>query len=252
MEFRLLLLKSIAVTLCLTLSGFSFAKIGVEYLATKTSQDKVNLEKIKKNGITQRVIELMDETVNLESNLKIQYGGEDGPLFDSEHQALLMPYSFITEIEEQFNTLEPALSESEMQQAIDSVLAHTLLHEIGHSLVYVNGLPVLGREEDAVDSFATVWLLEGFEDGQQMAFDAALMFALESEEIDEFMEEDFWGEHSLDKQRYYQTLCLIFGSDPEAMQKKTDIFDEAFVEERGESCSDDYEIVKESWQFLTE
>ncbi|GAL09114.1 hypothetical protein JCM19233_79 [Vibrio astriarenae] len=82
MEFWLLMLKSIAVTLCLTLSGFTFAKIDVEYLATQTSEDKVNLEKIKNNGITQRIVELMDETVKLEGNLKIQYGAEDGPLYD--------------------------------------------------------------------------------------------------------------------------------------------------------------------------
>ncbi|GAL09113.1 hypothetical protein JCM19233_78 [Vibrio astriarenae] len=122
-----------------------------------------------------------------------------------------MPYSFITEVTDQFGFIEPAMSDAEMQEAINGVLAHTLLHEIGHGLVEINRLPVLGREEDAVDSFATVWLLEGLEDGQQLAFDAALMFDLESQDIEEFTDEDFWGEHSLDKQRYYQTMCLIYG-----------------------------------------
>ena len=38
--------------------------------------------------------------------------------------------------------------------------AFTMYHEIGHLLVGELGLPVLGKEEDAVDAWATIWLLE--------------------------------------------------------------------------------------------
>src|SRR5690554_4191597 len=36
---------------------------------------------------------------------------------------------------------------------------HTLLHEIGHLFVDQFDLPVLGKEEDAVDTFATLTML---------------------------------------------------------------------------------------------
>ena len=38
--------------------------------------------------------------------------------------------------------------------------AFTMYHEVGHLLVGELGLPVLGKEEDAVDAWATIWLLE--------------------------------------------------------------------------------------------
>ncbi|MCW9000601.1 MAG: DUF4344 domain-containing metallopeptidase, partial [Kangiellaceae bacterium] len=50
---------------------------------------------------------------------------------------------------------------------------------------------------------------------QEIALSAADLFYLESEDRTELDEQDFWGEHSLDLQRYYSTLCHVYGSDPD-------------------------------------
>ncbi|MGZ6007469.1 MAG: DUF4344 domain-containing metallopeptidase [Rhizomicrobium sp.] len=45
-------------------------------------------------------------------------------------------------------------------QFVAGNMLFTLLHEIGHTHITEMGLPVLGREEDAADSFAVVTMLK--------------------------------------------------------------------------------------------
>ncbi|MBL0039478.1 MAG: hypothetical protein IPP28_00160 [Xanthomonadales bacterium] len=42
-----------------------------------------------------------------------------------------------------------------LNQFVSGTLRFVLLHEIGHGFVDLYGIPVLGREEDAADRFAT-------------------------------------------------------------------------------------------------
>ena len=74
----------------------------------------------------------------------------------------------ITQIEEQVNEAvqvrenEPhfkGLTRKQRQERVEFVAGNVLFamaHEVGHMLVSEMGLPVLGREEDAVDAFAVV------------------------------------------------------------------------------------------------
>ncbi|MDN2483712.1 DUF4344 domain-containing metallopeptidase [Vibrio agarivorans] len=234
------------------LSWAAQANIEIRYEAAETERDKASLVQIKRHQIPQQVVALVDDTLEIDADIVLLFGGEDGPLFDPQQTLIQIPYAFISEVVDRFKIPELEMTEEEVQQALDGALAHTLLHEIGHALVFANELPVLGKEEDAVDSFATLWLLEGFEDGQQMALDAALLFALEDQDIPEFEEQDFWAEHSLDIQRYYQTLCLVYGSDPERMQLETELYDQEFIEERSEICVEEFEILSANWQTLTQ
>jgi len=51
------------------------------------------------------------------------------------------------------------LSEAERRERIDFVAGNVFFataHEVGHMLIQEMGLPVLGREEDAADSYASV------------------------------------------------------------------------------------------------
>src|SRR5262249_22652856 len=55
------------------------------------------------------------------------------------------------------------VSQPEREETVEFALGNiffSLLHELGHALVTEMGLPVLGREEDAADSFASVTMLQ--------------------------------------------------------------------------------------------
>lgn len=132
--------------------------------------------------------------------------------------------------------------------------AFTLYHEIGHLLVGELGLPVLGKEEDAVDTLATMWLLndEDPDYAYQALIDAAdgwYFNAVKStgSGVDEF---SYYDEHSLDIQRAYAMVCLMVGRDPDAFGETADIYE--IDADQQEGCAYTYEQAETSWDTLLE
>jgi Putative metallopeptidase len=147
------------------------------------------------------------------------------------------------------------LTEEQQAIAVEFALNNSIFvlqHEIGHLFVREFDLPVLGKEEDAADSLASVMLLsQGNETSQQALRDAADGWYLsEYSKGDEYEDSDFYDEHSLDLQRSYAVVCLMVGADP-------DTFGDTAVEyemdaDRQEGCAYDYQLAVDSWVQLLE
>lgn len=125
----------------------------------------------------------------------------------------------------------------------------TLFHEFGHALIDKLEIPVLGREEDAVDALAVLLMLPEEDDpvAEEMillAADGHLM-AYDQEEDDE---QAFWDEHSLDLQRYAAINCLVFGSDPEGWAELADLVE--MPAEQRERCPGIFDQTQISWDRL--
>ncbi|MDE1465404.1 DUF4344 domain-containing metallopeptidase [Spartinivicinus poritis] len=210
----------------------SHVEISTKHQLTKTDAIDVLVESIKTSLVIKPPITLV-------------FGGEEGPLYDSEEKRIYIPYAFIDEVKARFTQSDYAKTGVSVEDAMFDALMHTVFHELGHALIDIYQLPVVGQEEDAVDSLATILLIELFEEGQEIAISAADLFDLESQDIDEFEEEDFWDEHSLDVQRYYNTLCYVYGSTPN--KYKSLAREAGFSKERMELCIDDYERQRDSW-----
>ena len=123
-----------------------------------------------------------------------------------------------------------------------------LLHEMGHVHISEMGLPVLGREEDAADSFAVVTMLKvGSSFTLDILVEATLgwfMSAYRDEKRGEAPA--FYDEHGLDKQRAYQIVCLMVGSDVARFRELANKID--MPEERQDSCKGDYSNATWSWE----
>lgn len=132
----------------------------------------------------------------------------------------------------------------------------TLYHEVGHAFVDIYGLPVLGKEEDAVDNLSTLLMLAHQPDEalDQMMFDASDIYYYSDLETQasgyEIGDSDFAGYHGLDMQRYYAVVCVVYGSDPERFQELAD--DAELDPDRQDSCAFDYEQASTSWAVLLE
>lgn len=105
-----------------------------------------------------------------------------------------------------------------LQQFVQGTLRFVLLHETGHAFVDLYDIPVLGREEDAADRFATWWMSPN---AQQDGTDAiaAVEWWLASGRSNPASREQmaWWDEHGIDEQRGYQIICLLYGADPQTM-----------------------------------
>ena len=122
-----------------------------------------------------------------------------------------------------------------------------LFHEVGHALIDVLELPITGREEDAADQLAA-WVLIDADEGNAAVIDAATSFYGDGEETVEVEETDFADEHGLDRQRYFNMVCWVYGSDPDA---NSDLVDDGWLpEDRANLCEGEYQQLDRSWGRL--
>jgi hypothetical protein len=127
-----------------------------------------------------------------------------------------------------------------------------LYHEMAHLLVDQLRLPVLGKEEDAADNMATWTLLnKRTPEADKALADAAEGWLLTGVAYRSGKyEEDFAAAHSLDKQRAYQIVCLMVGSDDTAFRPIANQY--AIGRDRQDSCYWDYELVDRSLNGVLE
>ncbi|MCM2397527.1 DUF4344 domain-containing metallopeptidase [Rhizobium sp. S95] len=150
---------------------------------------------------------------------------------------------------------EAKLTEKQLDEARTFMVNNaifTLFHEAGHMLISEFGLPVLGREEDAVDALSSILLLEADVEELDVAMqDAADGWFLSDEAREEDLNEtDFLDTHGLDRQRAYAIVCMMVGADAKYFENFADSLD--FPRERREECEGEYQHAKDSWFSLLE
>jgi len=130
-------------------------------------------------------------------------------------------------------------------------LVYVLMHELGHAQISERALPVLGgRDEDAADVYAiTTMLAMGTTMSDWVLEQSAIgWFLLAKREERTRATLTFYDEHGLDKQRAYQIVCLMVGSDPKKFKQLAD--ESKLPDSRRESCGPDYRNASYSWQEL--
>ena len=199
----------------------------------------------------QSLIDFVNEHLAFASTVTVRLDVEDGPLYDPATDEIWMPMWFGDSIASMFASGDDTLDASEQQDIINDVVLHTLVHEAGHALFAQVDIPLLSREEDAVDALASIVLLEFHERGDEVVLNAAEMFGLESDSVEWFEAADFWDEHSLDIQRYYTSICHVYGSDSESNEELINE-DYGLSEERAEACIEEYELLRDGWLRVLE
>ncbi len=125
-----------------------------------------------------------------------------------------------------------------------------LLHELGHTAITEMGLPVLGKMEDAADSFAAVRLLKvGSAFSNRVLTNAAEGWFLADRRDNEAGDKvAYYDEHGLNQQRAFQIVCYMVGFDD---QKFKDLATEVKLpQERQDTCAGDYSNAAFSWDLL--
>ncbi len=134
----------------------------------------------------------------------------------------------------------------EAAQAVEDSTIFVFYHELGHALIDIYDLPVTGREEDAVDQLATLIVADGSEDGAASVFNGAVAFTLLDD--GELNESAFWGEHSMGLQRFYNTICMLYGQDPKA--HKDMVNEKVLPQARAQRCPSEYQRIEKAWGTL--
>jgi len=205
--------------------------------AANTLGDPAALERLM-TELNQRLV------LPFDIQLAFENCGEPDANYDPEIHQITLCDELIDEYHSLF--ARKIKDKAKLDEAVKAAVASTFLHELGHGLVDAWKIPVTGREEDAVDQLTTLVLIESTEDGEQIAFAGALSFELYAEI--EPGEQVYWGEHSLDKQRFFDNICLIYGHDPKKNQYL--VQEKMLPNERAEIRVEDYERISHAWQQL--
>ena len=127
------------------------------------------------------------------------------------------------------------------QVAFEGAVVFILLHETSHAVFDLLKVPILGREEDAADSLAAFLLLRAGEGLARRVLGGAAWMYLHDSKGRMPDDSDFSDVHGLDSQRFYNVLCIAYGSNPQSFQG---IVAKGYLpKERAESCGEEFRQV---------
>jgi hypothetical protein len=183
--------------------------------------------------------------MNLPRNITIRVqGGRAGPFYSRKTRTIVLNHTFSALVLNVFHKEYPKITSYRLGELFAELEYFVLFHELGHALVDQWNLPVLGREEDAVDAFSTIVMTDIVKRGEFALAGADFFYYLAG--TGKLKEVDFADEHSLDKQRAYSIACWVYGSDPVQFASLKSVL----PAERRVRCPDEYRQLKKSWFSL--
>ena len=211
---------------------------------------KKNPKKVMDKEVAESLVEItksLNEIIALPYDVYLNFDGcgEPNAFYNPEVKEITMCYEFLAGFGKAFKRV--SRNQKEIDNMTEGAMVVFFFHELGHCLIDVWDLPATGREEDAVDQLAMFVLLDGTPEGEDMVLSAATFFAVVSggQKTDNLA---FWDEHSLDRQRFYDMLCLTYGSNP--AKNKHLLGKNGLPADRAECCTAEFSRVDKSWNKL--
>jgi hypothetical protein len=144
----------------------------------------------------------------------------------------------------------PPNRREQLAEFVSGNMLFVLLHELGHATIGELDLPVLGREEDAADSFASLTLIHIKSEFSEHVLEQAAKgwFMADRRDKKEGVPVAYYDEHGLNQQRAFQIVCYMIGADPVRFKKLAE--ETKLPKDRQQRCSADYKNAAEAWGVL--
>lgn len=220
----------------------------VKHLAVSNSRYNEIDRQIKEEKLLEKAADKLNHSLILpyDIDLVTKDCGEVNAFYDANNHSVTVCY----ELMEHFYTVfrSNGLEDEKAYDKMFDAVRFAFLHEIGHALIDTYNLPITGSEEDAADRCSSfINLTELGEDGVNAVLAAADAFAIESKNTSS-SKRNLADEHLLQEQRFYNSLCMIYGSNT---IKYAYILDEQYLpRERAVRCPQEYERTVDSWSNL--
>lgn len=209
-------------------------QIRVEYEAAQTPFYQAVSETLQQDQGFEAEAEILSQLFVLPRDITLSFqecgtGLTYTAYYAPSESLIVLCYELLESFRQDFASLE-----STAEEAVDLAInagKFVFLHELGHALIHDWDLPVLGREEDAADQFATVLLSFGGRDSLRLAWAAAVQLLLVSQQQpNQHLASDV---HSSPLQRFYSIACLSYGSSPE---EYSDLPETILPTSQGDQC----------------
>jgi hypothetical protein len=212
--------------------------VRVAYEEPKDPAHRAIHDHMRDRQVLERFAEVLG-TIKLPYTLTLAFAGCDGESnawYSPEEHKVTFCYEMVAD----FEKAAPGAAEHGIsrEDAIDGPVIFVFLHEAAHALFSLLQVPVLGREEDAADNVAAFVLLrQGPDLARRVLVGAAWMYKHDAS-ARKPDESDFSDVHGLDVQRYYNVLCMSYGSDPKRFAGA--VTKGGLPKDRAEGCEEEY------------
>ena len=215
--------------------------VKVVYADPKEARDAPLAQAMRQKQILEKAAEVV-KTVRLPRTLtlKAESCGEPNAWYDPDTDIVTFCYELVREMVQRAGSADRMGLTRE--QAVIGPFAFIVFHETAHAVFALLKVPILGREEDAADQVAAYTSLRlGDDFAEKMLRAAAFMYDQDARSR-KVGEDDFADVHGLDRQRYYNVLCIAWGADPKRFAFAKELG--KLPEDRAEGCADEYAQVK--------
>lgn len=197
------------------------------------------------NRVFEKFAERLNKTIRIPNQVEIQLVDCNtiNAFYDPNGKRIIVCYELVDYFLRVFKPV--AKNNDELGSAVFGAVAFSFFHEVGHGLIHQLELPAVGREEDSADQIATLTLLGTGDEGVGMALSGAYWFQLQQKGGNET---PFWDEHAFDGQRFYNIVCLIYGSDP--AKYGNFVASGTLPAARAKRCPEEYAKIGKAWNTL--
>ncbi len=213
--------------------------VRIEYVEPTSPAHRRLHDRLRDGHVLEDLAEVLS-VLRLPRTLTLKFadcGGESNAWYLPSSATITFCYEYVEEIRQAATSAK--LENVSLEEATDGPVIFVLLHEIGHAVFDLEDVPILGREEDAADTFAAVMLLRfARRTALPTLRGAAWAYAREAGAHTPGPS-DFADAHGLHAQRYYNILCMAYGGDP---ARFADFATRGRLPlDRAATCADEYE-----------
>ena len=214
-----------------------------EYM-TPSKHDLRDLETaVKSHRLLETMADAFDEYLDLPEPVRISLAqcGKVNAFYVPKDHRIMLCYELLVDLTKRFPI------DAKTEELLGGTVTFVSLHELGHAVIHVLDLPVLGREEDVADELAALIALED-PHGAPVIVGAVSWLASNASRGRRVSLPEMADEHALVEQRFFNMLCWAYGSNPSANQSL--VATGLLTSERAARCPDEFAQIKRSWYRL--
>lgn len=229
------------------LSKFRADRIQISYAPPKNAAHQTVHDLLKQQRVLEKFKAFLSP-LRLPRTLLLKFEGCDGVSNAwYEDDAVTICYEYLDDVLRNAPEKDTPAGVTRLDAIVGPTL-EVVLHEMGHAVFDYLNVPVLGREEDAADQFAAYLLLQ-FDKSNARRLIAGTAWAYYREaSLPSLKKNPFADEHGLPAQRFYNVLCLAYGSDTILFADL--VSNGTLPKERAEYCEGEYEQVRRAFNAL--
>ena len=242
-------LSALAVELSTAAAAPATRNIQIEYVPPTNPAHAAIHDALRKARILEYVQEILG-VVRMPRPLKVKLDGCDG-ISNAWYggDEITVCYEFVDDIIK--NAAERDLDIGiTRQDTIIGPLVDVFLHESGHAVFDYLRIPIWGREEDAADQFSSYIMLQ-YDKARARALilGSAYQYKLDMKQSEVALPlSKFSDEHGHPAQRFFNILCIAYGSDPKLFADL--VTRKLLPEDRAPLCEHEYAQVQYAFKTL--